>query len=72
MPANTYGQKIKRIRLSRKIAARDVSRAMKKDVFWISRIESGAVQIEPEDVPVLANLLRCTLDEMFLSLKISR
>jgi len=70
MTSITYGQKIKKIRESRKIAAKDVSRAMRKDPFWISRIESGAVQIELEDVPVLAELLRCTLEDMFLPSKI--
>jgi len=63
-----YGPTVKKIRERRKLSPLAVSKAIGKDAFWMSRIESGAEKLTTEDVLPITQILCCTVDEIFFPL----
>lgn len=66
----TIRSRIREIRKSRGINSVYVSRELGKYDSWLSKVEHNGVKLSVEDVPQLAKILFCTIDDILMPHKI--
>jgi transcriptional regulator with XRE-family HTH domain len=62
-----YRAKIRQIRKSRGISTVHISRTMGKHDQWLWNVEKGRKKLDADDVIRLAEILNCSIDDIFLT-----